>query len=64
MIGSDVAASSEREFPEPDDRTIFQAAVVTKAVGQEFELEFVPVRISRIEVGSALRSRHQRCFRF
>jgi hypothetical protein len=51
MIGTDVGNAGEREFQSQTTGRFSKAAGNYRAVGQEFELEFVPVRNFRIEVG-------------
>ena len=52
MIGTDVGNVGEREFQSETDRTIWQERRKYRAAGQEFELEFVPAKNFRIEMGS------------
>jgi hypothetical protein len=58
MIGADVGSVGEREFQSETSGSIGRNGGRYRAVGQEFELEFVPVRNFRLEVGSAFVS-HQ-----
>jgi hypothetical protein len=51
MIGSDVGTVGEREFQSQTTGLFSKARGNYRAVGQEFELEFVPARNFRIEVG-------------
>jgi hypothetical protein len=51
MIGSDVGNVGEREFQSQTTGRFSKAGGNYRAVGQEFELEFVPIRNFRIEVG-------------
>jgi hypothetical protein len=51
MIGSDVGSAGEREFQSQTTGRFSKAAGNYRAIGQEFELEFVPVPNFRIEVG-------------
>jgi hypothetical protein len=51
MIGSDVGNAGEREFQSQTTGRFSKAAGNYRAIGQEFELEFVPVPNFRIEVG-------------
>ena len=53
MIGTDVGTAGEREFQSQTTGRFGKDGGKYRAVGQEFELEFVPVRNLRIEVGSA-----------
>src|SRR5882724_11830918 len=54
MIGSDVGGVGEREFQSQTTGRFSKGSGSYQAVGQEFELEFVPVKNFRIEVGSAV----------
>jgi hypothetical protein len=56
MIGADVGAVGEREFQTETTGSFGKNGGRYRAVGQEFELEFVPVRNFRIEVGSTFAS--------
>src|SRR4051794_322694 len=51
MIGSDVGNPGEREFQSQATGRFSKASGNYRAIGQEFELEFVPVRNFRVEVG-------------
>ena len=51
MIGSDVGNAGEREFQSQTTGRFSKAAGIYRAIGQEFELEFVPVPNFRIELG-------------
>jgi hypothetical protein len=51
MIGSDVGDAGEREFQSQTTGRFGKDGGRYRAVGQEFEMEFVPVRDFRIEVG-------------
>jgi len=53
MIGADVGNVGEREFQSQTTGRFAKDGGRYRAIGQEFELEFVPVRNFRIEVGSA-----------
>ena len=53
MIGADVGALGEREFQTETTGRFGRSDGTYRAVGQEFELEFVPIRNFRVEVGSA-----------
>ncbi|WP_375411335.1 hypothetical protein [uncultured Bradyrhizobium sp.] len=56
MIGSDVGNVGEKEFQSQATARFSKAAGNYRAMAQEFELEFVPVRNVRIEVGSTFAS--------
>src|SRR5438270_11561521 len=51
MIGSDVGDVGEREFQSQTTGRFSKVSGNYRAMAQEFELEFVPVRNFRIEVG-------------
>ena len=53
MIGTDVGNPGEREFQSQTTGRFSKSGGRYRAVGQEFELEFVPARNFRIEIGSA-----------
>src|SRR6266550_4824423 len=53
MIGTDVGNVGEREFQSQTTGRFSKSGGRYRAVGQEFELEFVPAKDFRIEVGSA-----------
>jgi len=53
MIGTDVGNPGEREFQSQTTGRFSKSGGRYRAVGQEFELEFVPVKNFRIEIGSA-----------
>src|SRR6266581_7746007 len=53
MIGTDVGSPGEREFQSQTTGRFSKSGGRYRAVGQEFELEFVPAKDFRIEVGSA-----------
>jgi hypothetical protein len=53
MIGTDVGNVGEREFQSQTTGRFAKDGGRYRALGQEFELEFVPVKNLRIEVGSA-----------
>jgi hypothetical protein len=53
MIGTDVGNPGEREFQSQTTGRFSKNGGRYRAVGQEFELEFVPAKDFRIEVGSA-----------
>src|SRR6267142_6629407 len=52
MIGTDVGNVGEREFQSETTGRFGKNGGRYRAVGQEFELEFVPVQNFRIEIGS------------
>ena len=52
MIGTDVGTLGEREFQTETTGRFGRSGGTYRAVGQEFELEFVPVRNFRVELGS------------
>lgn len=54
MIGSDVGDVGEREFQSQTTGRFAKSGGAYRAVSQEFELEFVPAKNFRIEVGGAL----------
>ena len=56
MIGTDVGNVGEREFQSETTGRFGKNGGRYRAVGQEFELEFVPVKNFRIEMGSAFAS--------
>lgn len=56
MIGTNVGNVGEREFQSETTGRFGRNGGTYRAVGQEFELEFVPVRNFRIEVGSTFAS--------
>jgi len=53
MIGTDVGNPGEREFQNQTTGRFSKSGGRYRAVGQEFELEFVPAKDFRIEIGSA-----------
>ncbi len=53
MIGTDVGNPGEREFQSQTTGRFSKSGGRYRAVGQEFELELVPVKNFRIEIGSA-----------
>src|SRR6266699_3434095 len=53
MIGTDVGSPGEREFQSQTTGRFSKSGGRYRAVGQEFELEFVPAKDFRIEIGSA-----------
>lgn len=56
MIGTDVGNVGEREFQSETTGRFARSGGNYRAVGQEFELEFVPVKNVRIELGSTFAS--------
>jgi len=52
MIGTDVGNVGEREFQSQTTGRFAKDGGRYRAIGQEFELEFVPVKNFRIEIGS------------
>src|SRR5512147_1770433 len=52
MIGADVGNLGEREFQSDTTGSFGKNGGRYRAIGQEFELEFVPMRNLRVEVGS------------
>src|SRR3954451_14417200 len=53
MIGTDVGNVGEREFQSETTGAFSRNGGRYRAIEQEFELEFVPARNFRIEIGSA-----------
>lgn len=58
MIGSDVGQAGEREFQSQTTGSFSRSAGTYRAIGQEFELEFVPVKNFRVELGSTFASHY------
>ena len=58
MIGADVGSVGEREFQTETTGRFGRNGGNYRAVGQEFELEFVPIQNFRVEIGSTFAS-HQ-----
>jgi hypothetical protein len=56
MIGSDVGNVGEREFQSQTTGSFSKNGGRYRAIGQEFELEFVPARNFRIEMGTSFAS--------
>src|SRR5438105_9820853 len=56
MIGTDVGNVGEREFQSETTGRFGKSGGTYRAVGQEFELEFVPLPNFRIEIGSTFAS--------
>src|SRR6185369_1372178 len=53
MIGTDVGNVGEREFQSQTTGRFGKDGGRYRAIGQEFELEFVPVSNFRVEIGSS-----------
>src|SRR5262245_31494012 len=53
MIGTDVGALGEREFQSQTTGSFSKSGGRYRAISQELELEFVPLRNVRVEIGSA-----------
>jgi hypothetical protein len=53
MIGADVGSLGEREFQTEATGRFSKQAGTYQALGQQFEVEFVPIRNFRIEIGTA-----------
>src|SRR5262245_11299318 len=56
MIGTDVGSVGEREFQTETTGRFGRSGGTYRSIGQEFELEFVPFRNFRVEVGSTFAS--------
>jgi len=54
MIGTDVGELGEREFQSETAGRVGKQAGTYQAVGQQLELEFVPIKNFRIEIGTTL----------
>ena len=55
MIGTDVGELGEREIPDRDHGAILEGRrKLSGRPGQQLELEFVPIRNFRVEVGTTL----------
>jgi hypothetical protein len=54
MIGTDVGELGEREFQSETTGRFGKSAGTYQAVGQQLELEFVPIKNFRIEIGTTL----------
>jgi hypothetical protein len=54
LIGSDVGSFGEREFQSAATGRFSKQSGTYQALGQQFELEFVPIRNFRIEIGTTL----------
>ena len=60
MIGTDVGNLGERELQSQTDGRFARSDGTYRAVGQEFELEFVPVKNFRVELGTTFASHYIR----
>jgi hypothetical protein len=60
MIGTDIGNVGEREFQSQTDGRFARNGGTYRAVGQEFELEFVPVKNVRVELGTSFASHYIR----
>src|SRR6185369_17922330 len=60
MIGTDVGNVGEREFQSETTGRFARNGGTYRAVGQEFELEFVPVKNFRVELGTSFASHYIR----
>jgi hypothetical protein len=58
MIGSDVGHAGEREFQSQTTGSFARSAGTYRTIAQEFELEFVPVKNFRVELGSNFASHY------
>src|SRR5207342_512848 len=58
MIGTDIGNVGEREFQSQTDGRFARNGGSYRAIGQEFELEFVPVKNVRVELGTTFWSHH------
>jgi hypothetical protein len=56
MIGTDVGSPGEREFQSQTTGRFSKSGGNYRAINQELELEFVPAKNFRVEVGSAFAS--------
>ncbi|MBC7583549.1 MAG: hypothetical protein H7316_07330 [Tardiphaga sp.] len=54
MIGSDVGRVGEREFESRTTGRLSRRGGGYRAIGQEFELEFVPAKDMRVELGTSM----------
>ena len=54
MIGTDVGERGEREFQTETTGRFSRQAGTYQAVGQQLELEFVPINNFRVEIGTTL----------
>lgn len=60
MIGTDIGNVGEREFQSQADGRFARNGGSYRATGQEFELEFVPVKNVRVELGTSFASHYIR----
>jgi hypothetical protein len=60
MIGTDVGNVGEREFQSQTTGRFSRSGGNYRAIGQEFEAEFVPVKNFRVEVGTSFSSHYIR----
>ena len=60
MIGTDIGNVGEREFQSQTTGRFARNGGNYRAIGQEFELEFVPVKNVRVELGTTFASHHIR----
>src|SRR3954447_13439658 len=60
MIGTDVGNVGEREFQSQTTGRFARSGGSYRAVGQELELEFVPVKNFRVELGTSFASHYIR----
>ena len=58
MIGTDVGNVGEREFQSQTTGRFARNGGSYRAIGQEFELEFVPVKNFRVELGTTFAAHH------
>ena len=58
MIGTDIGNVGEREFQSQTTGRFARNGGSYRAIGQEFELEFVPVKNVRVELGTTFASHH------
>lgn len=58
MIGSDVGHLGEREFQSQTTGSFSRRAGIYRTIDQDFEVEFVPVKNFRVELGSTFASHH------
>src|SRR5215217_434468 len=60
MIGTDIGTVGEREFQSETTGRFAKNGGNYRAIGQEFELEFVPVKDFRVELGASFASHYIR----
>lgn len=58
MIGSDVGSVGERELQSQTTGRFSKSGGIYRAVGQQLEFEFVPVKDFRVEIGAAFAAHH------